>query len=63
MDDDQPTWGNNRAVAPTLGAAIVAVDLRDNFTVKGHHLSMIKDRKFDGRSLADRHKHIAKFIK
>ncbi|GJY54453.1 reverse transcriptase domain-containing protein [Tanacetum coccineum] len=63
MDDDQPTWGNNRAVAPTLGAAIVAVDLRDNFTVKGHHLSMIKDRQFDGRSLADRHKHIAKFIK
>ncbi|GKE14147.1 hypothetical protein Tco_1421724 [Tanacetum coccineum] len=50
MADDQPMWGNNRAVAPTPGAAIVAVDLGDNFTVKGHHLSMIKDRQFDGRS-------------
>ncbi|GJY70975.1 hypothetical protein Tco_0474678 [Tanacetum coccineum] len=35
MADDQPMWGNNRAVAPTLGAAIVAVDLGDNFTIKG----------------------------
>ncbi|GJX39860.1 retrovirus-related pol polyprotein from transposon TNT 1-94 [Tanacetum coccineum] len=34
MDDDQPMWGNNRAVAPTLGAAIVVVDLGDNFTIK-----------------------------
>nr|GEW96093.1 reverse transcriptase domain-containing protein [Tanacetum cinerariifolium] len=44
MADDQPMWGNNRAVAPTPGAAIVAVDLGDNFTVKRHHHSMIKDR-------------------
>ncbi|GJU23845.1 hypothetical protein Tco_1157187 [Tanacetum coccineum] len=43
MADDQPMWGKNRAVAPTPEAAIVAVDLGDNFTVKGHHLSMIKD--------------------
>nr|GEW82572.1 reverse transcriptase domain-containing protein [Tanacetum cinerariifolium] len=50
------------AVAPTLGAAIVAVDLGDNFTVKGHHLFMIKDRQFDGRSRADPHKHIAEFV-
>ncbi|GJZ11243.1 reverse transcriptase domain-containing protein [Tanacetum coccineum] len=62
MADDQPMWGNNRAVAPTPGAAIVAVDLGDNFTVKGHHLSMIKDRQFDERSRADPHKHIAEFI-
>nr|GEW70574.1 hypothetical protein [Tanacetum cinerariifolium] len=62
MANDQPMWGNNRAVAPTPGAAIVAVDLGDNFTVKGHHLSMIKDRKFDGRSWADPHKHIAEFV-
>ncbi|GJU67427.1 hypothetical protein Tco_1253686 [Tanacetum coccineum] len=34
MAYDQPMWGNNRAVAPTPGAAIIAVDLRDNFTVK-----------------------------
>ncbi|GKC96458.1 reverse transcriptase domain-containing protein [Tanacetum coccineum] len=51
MADNQPIWGNNRAVAPTLGAAIVAVDLGDNFTVKGHHLSMIKDRQFDGHTI------------
>ncbi|GJZ53593.1 reverse transcriptase domain-containing protein [Tanacetum coccineum] len=63
MADDQPMWGNNRAVAPTPGAAIVAVDLGDNFTVKGHHLSMIKDRQFDGRSQADPHKHIVEFVK
>nr|GEV93189.1 reverse transcriptase domain-containing protein [Tanacetum cinerariifolium] len=63
MADDQPIWGNNQAVAPTPGAAIVAVDLGDNFTVKGHHLSMIKDRQFDGRSRADPHMHIAEFVK
>ncbi|GJU37736.1 retrovirus-related pol polyprotein from transposon TNT 1-94 [Tanacetum coccineum] len=62
MADDQPMWGNNRAVAPTPGATIVAVDLGDNFTVKGHHLSMIKDQKFNGHSQADPHKHIAKFV-
>ncbi|GJZ52797.1 hypothetical protein Tco_0607682 [Tanacetum coccineum] len=62
MADDQPMWGNNQAVAPTTGAAIITVDLGDNFTVKGHHLSMIKDRQFDGHSRADLHKHIAKFI-
>nr|GEW52734.1 retrovirus-related Pol polyprotein from transposon 17.6 [Tanacetum cinerariifolium] len=56
-------WGNNRVVAPTLGAANVVVDLGDNFTVKGHHLSMIKDRQFDGYSRDDPHKHIAKFVK
>nr|GEV14048.1 reverse transcriptase domain-containing protein [Tanacetum cinerariifolium] len=63
MADDRPMWGNNRAIAPTPRAAIVAVDLRDNFIVKGHHLSMIKDRQFDGRALADPHKHIAEFVK
>ncbi|GKC83649.1 hypothetical protein Tco_1139366 [Tanacetum coccineum] len=62
MADDQPMYGNNRAVAPTPRAAIVAVDLGDNFTVKGHHLSMIKDRQFDERSRADLHKHIVKFV-
>ncbi|GKB44935.1 reverse transcriptase domain-containing protein [Tanacetum coccineum] len=62
MADDQPMWGNNRVVAPIPGDAIVAVDLGDNFTIKGHHLSMIKDRQFDGRSWADPHKHIAKFV-
>ena len=44
MADDQPMWAANRAVAPTLGSAIVPVNLGNNFTVKGHHLSMIKDR-------------------
>ncbi|GKE94942.1 hypothetical protein Tco_1579797, partial [Tanacetum coccineum] len=43
MVDDQPIWGNNRAIVPTPGAAIVAVYLGENFTVKRHHLSMIKD--------------------
>ncbi|GKD35276.1 hypothetical protein Tco_1250785 [Tanacetum coccineum] len=62
MANDQPMWGNNRAVAPTPGTAIVAVDLGHNFTVKGHHLSMIKDRQFDGRLRADPHKHIVEFV-
>ncbi|GKA72670.1 hypothetical protein Tco_0778886 [Tanacetum coccineum] len=62
MADDQPMWENNQAVAPTHRAAIVAVDLRDNFTVKGHHLSMIKDRQFEGHPRADPHKHIAEFV-
>nr|GEV14779.1 hypothetical protein [Tanacetum cinerariifolium] len=47
----------------TPGAAIVTVDLGDNFTVKGHHLSMIKDRQFDEHARADLHKHIAEFVK
>ncbi|GJX20132.1 hypothetical protein Tco_0222809 [Tanacetum coccineum] len=34
MADDQPIWGNNRAVAPTPSTAIIAVDLGDNFTIK-----------------------------
>ncbi|GJZ85037.1 hypothetical protein Tco_0650376 [Tanacetum coccineum] len=62
MAEDQPMWGNNRAVAPTPEAAIIAVDLGDNFTVKGHHLSMIKDRQLDECSWADPYKHIAKFV-
>ncbi|GJZ05163.1 hypothetical protein Tco_0538438 [Tanacetum coccineum] len=62
MSDDQPMWGNDRAVAPTPGVAIIPVDLGNNFTVNGHHLSMIKDRQFDGRARADPHKHITKFI-
>nr|GEX09355.1 hypothetical protein [Tanacetum cinerariifolium] len=52
MADDQPMWGKNQAVAPTPGAAIVAVDLGDTFTVKVHYLSMIKDRQFDGHMKA-----------
>ncbi|GKA06996.1 hypothetical protein Tco_0686220 [Tanacetum coccineum] len=63
MANDQPMWGNNQAVEPTPGAAILAVDLRDTFIVKGHHLSMIKDRKFDGHARADPHKHITEFFK
>nr|GEX74198.1 reverse transcriptase domain-containing protein [Tanacetum cinerariifolium] len=51
MAENQPMWGNNRAVAPTSWAAIVTVDLGDNFTVKVHHLSMIKDRQFDGHAI------------
>nr|GEY60284.1 reverse transcriptase domain-containing protein [Tanacetum cinerariifolium] len=62
MADDQPIWGNNRGVATTPGVAIVVVDLGDNFTIKGHHLSMIKDRQFDGRARADPHKHIIEFV-
>ncbi|GJV32306.1 hypothetical protein Tco_1392706 [Tanacetum coccineum] len=62
MADNQPMWGNNRVVAPTPRAAIIADDLEDNFTIKGNHLSMIKDRQFDRRAPADPYKHIAEFI-
>ncbi|GKC56692.1 reverse transcriptase domain-containing protein [Tanacetum coccineum] len=39
MADDQPMWGNNRAVAPTPEATIIALDLGDNFIMKafGRH--------------------------
>ncbi|GKE94711.1 hypothetical protein Tco_1579566, partial [Tanacetum coccineum] len=63
MADNRPIWGNNRAVATTPGSAIVAVDFGDNFTIKGHHLLMIKDHQFDSRAWADPHKHIAEFVK
>ncbi|GKB04766.1 hypothetical protein Tco_0832961 [Tanacetum coccineum] len=49
MADDQPMWGNNRALTTTLRSAIIAVDLGEHFTIKGHHLSMIKHCQFDGR--------------
>ncbi|GJW98124.1 reverse transcriptase domain-containing protein [Tanacetum coccineum] len=62
MADDQPMWGNNRAVVPTSASAIVPVELGDNFNMKGHHLLMIKDCQFDGHAWADPHKHIAEFI-
>ncbi|GJS12672.1 hypothetical protein Tco_0407144 [Tanacetum coccineum] len=52
----------DEAVAPTPEAAIVTVNLGDNFTIKGHHLLMIKDRQFNGRARADPHKHIAEFV-
>ncbi|GKD63732.1 reverse transcriptase domain-containing protein [Tanacetum coccineum] len=55
-------WANNQTVAPTPMFAIIAVNLGDNFTMKGHHLSMIKDRQFDGRARANPHKHITEFI-
>ncbi|GJZ99519.1 hypothetical protein Tco_0672070 [Tanacetum coccineum] len=41
MSDDQPIWGNNQAVAPTPGVAIIAVNLGDNFTVKGGNIIQI----------------------
>ncbi|GJZ65646.1 reverse transcriptase domain-containing protein [Tanacetum coccineum] len=62
MANDQPMWRNNQAVAPTPRAAIVTVDLGDNITVKGHQLSMIKDRQFNERARADPHKHIFEFV-
>ncbi|GJX32921.1 reverse transcriptase domain-containing protein [Tanacetum coccineum] len=34
MTNDQPMWGNNQAVAPTPGAAIITVDLVDNSPLK-----------------------------
>nr|GEW15743.1 reverse transcriptase domain-containing protein [Tanacetum cinerariifolium] len=63
MVDDKPIWGNNRAVAQTLAAAIVLFKLGDNFNVKGNHISMIKDYQFVGHARADSHKHITEFIK
>ncbi|GKG20067.1 hypothetical protein Tco_0379868, partial [Tanacetum coccineum] len=48
--------------APTPEDVIIVVDLGDHFTVKGHHLSMIKDRQFDRRAWADPQKHIAEFV-
>ncbi|GJW92633.1 ribonuclease H-like domain-containing protein, partial [Tanacetum coccineum] len=62
-DNRQEFVPYKKVKAPTHGAAIVAVDLGDNFTVKGNHISMIKDRQFDGRSRTDPHKHIAEFVK
>ncbi|GJR07308.1 hypothetical protein Tco_0530292 [Tanacetum coccineum] len=44
MADDQPMWGNNRAVAPAPGVAIIAVDLGENFTVKGSNDSKLMEK-------------------
>ncbi|GJT24300.1 hypothetical protein Tco_0894237 [Tanacetum coccineum] len=60
--DQQPSV-KSIAVAPhSRGRYWSALNHGDNFTVKGHHISMIKDRKFNGHSRADPHKHIAEFV-
>ncbi|GJS66235.1 hypothetical protein Tco_0680799 [Tanacetum coccineum] len=43
-------------------SAIVQFPISDNFCIKGTHMQMIRDNKFDGRIRSDPHRHIANFL-
>ncbi|GJX11486.1 reverse transcriptase domain-containing protein [Tanacetum coccineum] len=56
--DDEPMWDADRVVAPTLGSAITIPETRNEFAIKGNHLTLIKGSQFDGKIKTDPHKHI-----
>ncbi|GJR70671.1 hypothetical protein Tco_0016736 [Tanacetum coccineum] len=60
--DDQPMWSSTRTVALTHSSAIVQRPLPNNFRIKGTHMQMIRDKKFDGRIRSDPHRHVAGFL-
>ncbi|GJR43814.1 reverse transcriptase domain-containing protein [Tanacetum coccineum] len=60
--DDQPMWSSTKTVAPTPSSAIVQLPISNNFHIKGTHMQMIRDNKFDGRISSDPHRHVADFL-
>nr|GEU49676.1 reverse transcriptase domain-containing protein [Tanacetum cinerariifolium] len=60
--DDQPIWAVDRVVTLTLSFIITIPDTANEFTIKGNHLTLIKDNKFDGRIKIDPHKHVHEFL-
>ncbi|GJY40887.1 hypothetical protein Tco_0428157 [Tanacetum coccineum] len=48
--DDEPMWAANRVVAPTLGSAITILKTKNEFAIKGNHLTLVKGNQFDGRN-------------
>ncbi|GJT45748.1 reverse transcriptase domain-containing protein [Tanacetum coccineum] len=60
--DDEPMWAADRVVAPTPSSAITIPETKNEFTIKGNHLSLFKGNQFDGRIKTNPHKHIREFL-
>ncbi|GKB29445.1 hypothetical protein Tco_0868846, partial [Tanacetum coccineum] len=60
--DDEPMWATDRVVALTPGSAIIILEIANEFSIKGNHLTLVKGNKFDGRTKTDPHKHIYEFL-
>ncbi|GKA70018.1 hypothetical protein Tco_0776082 [Tanacetum coccineum] len=61
--DDKPMWAADRAVALTLDSAITIPETANEFTIKGNHLTLIKENQFDGRTKTNPRKHIHEFLR
>nr|GEV30712.1 DNA-directed DNA polymerase [Tanacetum cinerariifolium] len=61
--DDEPMWAADRVVAPTPGFAITIPETANEFSIKGNHLTLVKENQFDGRTKTDPHKHIHEFLR
>nr|GEY13364.1 reverse transcriptase domain-containing protein [Tanacetum cinerariifolium] len=61
--DDEPTWGADHVVAPTLGSAITTPKTANEFDIKRNHLTLVKGNQFNGRTKTDPHKHVHKFLR
>ncbi|GKB68215.1 reverse transcriptase domain-containing protein [Tanacetum coccineum] len=53
----------DRVVAPTPGSAVTIPDTANEFSIKGNHLTLVKENQFDGRTKTDPHKHIHEFLR
>nr|GEY18385.1 reverse transcriptase domain-containing protein [Tanacetum cinerariifolium] len=47
--DDEPMWAANHVVALTPSSAITIPEIANEFTIKGNHLTIVKENQFDGR--------------
>nr|GEV45947.1 reverse transcriptase domain-containing protein [Tanacetum cinerariifolium]GFB97103.1 reverse transcriptase domain-containing protein [Tanacetum cinerariifolium] len=61
--DDEPMWAADHVVAPTSGSAITIPVTANEFSIKGNHLTLVKENQFDGRTKNDPHKHIHEFLR
>ncbi|GJV85874.1 reverse transcriptase domain-containing protein [Tanacetum coccineum] len=57
--DDEPMWAADRVVATTPSSAI---PIRNEFAIKGNHLTLVKGNQFDGRTKTDPYKYIYEFL-
>ncbi|GJX77608.1 hypothetical protein Tco_0691511 [Tanacetum coccineum] len=60
--DDQPMWSSTRNVSPTPSFSLIQLPISNNFRIKGTHMQMIWDNKFNGRIRSDPHRHIVYFL-
>nr|GEX24862.1 hypothetical protein [Tanacetum cinerariifolium] len=60
--DDEPMWAADHVVALTLGSTITIPEIANDFAIKGNHLTLIKENRFDGRTKTDPYKHIHEFL-
>nr|GEU60192.1 reverse transcriptase domain-containing protein [Tanacetum cinerariifolium] len=56
-------WAADRVVTPTPGSVITIPETANEFAIKGNHMTLIKENKYDGRTKTDPHKHIHEFFR